>query len=133
MRVMVNLCRGYVISSKYDEEQISQPWEQLRQRGRRNVTSHGDRGMPQQPPPQFEGGVSIKSFQSWVGTYLANLHGGVNYHNQAIDILFSHLNVERPPTMPPHYPYIPTWEELWSRQGDGIWLSGARNDGDDDH
>ena len=74
--------------------------------------------MPQQPPQQFEDGVPTDLFQSRVGTYLDNLCGGINYHNQAIDVLFSHLKVERPPTMPPHYPYIPTWEELWSRQGD---------------
>lgn len=72
----------------------------------RNLRERGDRGQQQQQqqPKHFEGGVPTNSFQSRVGTYLDNLRGSVNYHNQAMDVLFSHLHIERPPTMPPHYP-----------------------------
>lgn len=53
-----------------------------------NVRAHGDRGMPKQPPQQFEGAVPTDPFQSRDGTYFDNLCGGVNYHNQTIGVLF---------------------------------------------
>ena len=91
----------------------------------------GARGQQQEPPQPFGGRVPTESFQSRVGTYLDILHGGVNYHNKTTDVLFSQFHIERLPLVSPHYPYILTWEELWSQQGDGVGPSGTRDDGDD--
>lgn len=130
MRVVVNTGGGYVIPTEDDEQPIGHQEEQPRQKGRRNVRAHRESGQ-QQLPEQFKGGVPTNPFQSRVGTYLDNLRGGVNYHNQAIDVLFTHLNMERPPTMPPHYPFISTCEELSTRHGDGAGTSGVLDDKDD--
>lgn len=112
MRVVVNTGGGFVIPLEDVEQPTGQQEEQPRQSGWRNFRSCGERGQPQQTPQQFEGRIPIDLLQSRVGTYFDNLCGGVNYHNQAIDVLFTQLNVGQPPTMTPHYPYIPTWEEL---------------------
>ena len=116
-----------MISSEDDEQLIGKQGEQLRHR-RRNVRARGERG---KPPQQFEGGIPTDPFQSRVGLYLDNLCVGVNYNTQVLDALYTHMNMERTPTTPPHCPYIPTWKELWTRQGDGVGTSGAQRDDDD--
>ena len=77
-------------------------------------------------------GVPTDPFQSRVGTYLDNLCGGVNYNTQILDTLYAHMNVVRPPTIPPQCPYIPTWEELWMPRGDGAGGSGMHGEENDD-
>ena len=84
------------------------------------------------PPQQYEGGVPTDPFQSWVGTYLDNLRGGVTYNTQLLEGLYSHMNVVRPPTVPPHCTYILTWEELWMSRGDGVGTGGENIDEEDD-
>ena len=71
-------------------------------------------------------------FQSRVGMYLDNLLGVFNYNTQFLNTLFAHMNAVRPPTIPPHCPYIPTWEELWMTRDDGAGGSGMHDEEDDD-
>ena len=94
MQVVVNTGRGFFITPEDVEQPIAQQVEQPRQMGRCNVRACRERGQPQQPPQPFEEGMPTDPFQSRVDTYLDNLRERVNYHNQAIDVLFTHLNVE---------------------------------------
>lgn len=131
MCVAVNMGSHWIIPIDDDMELHNHPEHQLLPRGRRNVRAHGERGQSQHPLLQFEGGVLTDPFQIQVGTYLDNLHGGVNYNTQILDTIFTHMNVVRPPTIPPQCPYIPTWEELWIPGDDGAGGSGAQDEDDD--
>lgn len=125
MWVVVNVGGGYVIPRENVKHQLEQPEELPQPRPRRrNVRVRGEMGRAQHD----EGGIPTDRFQSWVGTYLDNLCGGVTYNTQILKGIYSDMHVVRPPTVPPQFPYIPTWEELWMPRGDGARTSGARED-----
>ena len=50
---------------------------------------------------QYAGGVPTDPFQSQVDSYLDNLRGGMTYTIKMLETMFYHMNVVRPPTMPP--------------------------------
>lgn len=134
MRVVVNMDSHWSILHS-DDEGVEQPPEEPKHQTRlrkRNVRARGEMGRAKVPPQHFEAGVPTDLFQSKVGTYLDNLRGEVTYNTQILEAMFSHMNVVRPPTVPPQCPYIPTWEELWMPRGDGVRTSGENVDDDDD-
>ena len=131
MRTVVNIGGRFVIPPIDDEQEEVQPGQQPPARPRRwNVRARGEVER-ECAASQYVQGVPTDSFQSWVGTYLDNLRGHGIYHTQFTEGIYSHLGVTRPPSMPPQYPYFPTWEELWRPQDDGAGPSGAQDQDDD--
>ena len=100
---------NWSIPIDYEVEPFEKPEEQTRQRGCRSVRGRREQGQPQQ---QFQdvpiGGVHTDPLQSRVGYYLDNIRGMIHYQNRAIDMIYTHFQIERKPDMPPHGPYIPT-------------------------
>ena len=131
MRAVVNIGGRFVIPPIDDEQEEVQPGQQPPARPRRrNVRARGEVER-ERAASQYVQGVPTDPFQSRVGTYLDNLRGHAIYHTQLTEGIYSHLGVTRPPSMPPQYPYFPTWEELWRPQDDGAGPSGAQDHDDD--
>lgn len=118
-----------------NEEVVSlkQPAEQPRQQGSHNVRGQRERGQPQQ---QFKdvpfGRAPTNAFQNQVGYYMDYIRGAIQYQNSDIDEIYMHFLIERQPNMPPHGPYILTWEEMHATCDCGAKSSGAHGDDDED-
>lgn len=55
----------------------------------------------------------------------------MSYIGQSIDGIYSHFNIEHLPQLPQQMPYIPTWQELWAAEQDGVGTSAAREEDDE--
>ncbi|CAI9298314.1 unnamed protein product [Lactuca saligna] len=61
-----------------------------------------------------------------------NLERSANYTNMSLDHLIEKMHVTRPAHVPPAYPYMSSWEELWREQRGGAGGSGGGGDDGDD-
>lgn len=104
MLVVVNVGRGYVIPTEDEEEQIGQPEEQPRQRGRRNVREVNRCN-------NMGGGPSRDETMAW---YFDKMSVSMNWIGDTMENMIQHFNIEQPPNLGNQYPICPSWSEYWS-------------------